>query len=383
MSSYYEILNVSNISSQADIKKAYHKLALKYHPDKNKSVEAEEIFKNVTKAYATLSDPDKRRFYDISGIESDDNVISSEEAFEMFNNMFQQFAPTLFDMSNMENIQYSDIEQFNLNDFNITVLSSTIPTVVNACDSNIINDISTHLLQSMNVFKEKPVDLHKYNNITEPISKPYSIIELPIESKQRSDDIFVTIDVTISDVYLRKIKLVTISRLRKQIDNTYTRVSKKFKVPCFTSEITLHNEADEIDGYIECGDIIVTINILNDTKFILYNENDLLLHHDISISDIYNGFTFKTKMPNKESVIIESLEASLLESKNYIQKIPKKGLPLLKDDNKVYRGDLYIKFNIKLPQIITTDDKTIINRLFHSNHTKLLSKSNNFILSNI
>lgn len=65
--SLYEILEVSESSSEADIKKAYRKLARKYHPDVNKSPEAEEKFKEINAAYEVLSDKEKRAQYDQYG----------------------------------------------------------------------------------------------------------------------------------------------------------------------------------------------------------------------------------------------------------------------------------------------------------------------------
>jgi molecular chaperone DnaJ len=66
-SDYYTILGVEKTSSPDDIKKAYRKLALQYHPDRNKTKEAEGKFKEVTKAYEVLSDPQKRQTYDQFG----------------------------------------------------------------------------------------------------------------------------------------------------------------------------------------------------------------------------------------------------------------------------------------------------------------------------
>lgn len=64
MSSYYEILGVSENADQAAIKKAYRNLAKKFHPDKNKESGAEERFKKITEAYENIGDPTKRSEYD-------------------------------------------------------------------------------------------------------------------------------------------------------------------------------------------------------------------------------------------------------------------------------------------------------------------------------
>src|ERR1043166_4128066 len=65
---YYKILGVEKGVSQADIKKAYRKLAVKYHPDKNPGdKKSEEKFKELNEANEVLSDPEKRKKYDALG----------------------------------------------------------------------------------------------------------------------------------------------------------------------------------------------------------------------------------------------------------------------------------------------------------------------------
>ncbi len=64
---YYDVLNVPRAASQDEIRKAYRKLARKYHPDVNKTKDAEERFKKIGEAYEVLSDPEKRKRYDTLG----------------------------------------------------------------------------------------------------------------------------------------------------------------------------------------------------------------------------------------------------------------------------------------------------------------------------
>src|SRR4051794_280306 len=64
---YYKVLGVDRKASQEDIKKAYRKLARQYHPDTNKDSGAEERFKQISEAYDTLGDPEKRKKYDRGG----------------------------------------------------------------------------------------------------------------------------------------------------------------------------------------------------------------------------------------------------------------------------------------------------------------------------
>ena len=95
---YYEVLGVPRDADKKIIKDAYHRLAMKWHPDRNKSPEAEERFKEIAKAYAVLSDSKKRARYDARGFEgvahfSDDDLFRGVDLGSMFRDIGFGFGP--------------------------------------------------------------------------------------------------------------------------------------------------------------------------------------------------------------------------------------------------------------------------------------------------
>ncbi|MCK4836091.1 MAG: DnaJ domain-containing protein, partial [Candidatus Aminicenantes bacterium] len=91
---YYKVLEVGKNASKGEIKKAYRKLAMKYHPDKNKdNKEAEEKFKEISEAYAVLSNDEKRKQYDQFGAEGFSRRFSQEDIFRGFDlgSIFREF----------------------------------------------------------------------------------------------------------------------------------------------------------------------------------------------------------------------------------------------------------------------------------------------------
>jgi len=97
---YYEVLGVAKTATPDEIKKAYRKLALQYHPDRNPgNKEAEEKFKEAAEAYGVLSDPDKRKRYDQFGHAGVGGAggfgggagMSMDDIFSQFGDIFESF----------------------------------------------------------------------------------------------------------------------------------------------------------------------------------------------------------------------------------------------------------------------------------------------------
>ena len=130
---YYNILNINKDASYDDIKKAYYKLALKYHPDKNKDDNAEEKFKEISEAYEILSDENKRLSYDNNNL----NINTFSNANDIFNKVFQNhnFNININNMfngfNNMNSIQTIKSVQTIINNGKQTTIEKTITTDIN------------------------------------------------------------------------------------------------------------------------------------------------------------------------------------------------------------------------------------------------------------
>ena len=99
---FYDVLGVGRDASQDEIKRAFRKLAFKYHPDRNKMPDAEERFKEISEAYAILSDPKKRQQYDVQGFEGIKQQYKQEDIFNRgtFRDVFSEFGFNADDLFN-------------------------------------------------------------------------------------------------------------------------------------------------------------------------------------------------------------------------------------------------------------------------------------------
>lgn len=124
---YYKILGINNNASDDEIKKAYKKMALKFHPDKNKSPDANEKFREISEAYQILSN--KNKTSNLNNNFEETNFVDAEELFKQFFNRSSVFTSAFNDnffnnvFENM-NININNTRQHQTNS-NINVFSYT------------------------------------------------------------------------------------------------------------------------------------------------------------------------------------------------------------------------------------------------------------------
>ena len=112
---YYQTLGVNKNASDEEIKRAYRKLAMKYHPDKNPNKkEAEERFKEINEAYAVLSDKEKRKQYDTYGAEGFRQRFTQEDIFRGFD--FDEILSGLFGGRGRREFRYGGRGGFDFGD---------------------------------------------------------------------------------------------------------------------------------------------------------------------------------------------------------------------------------------------------------------------------
>ena len=339
---YYDILGVSKNATFDEIRKMYKKLALKYHPDKNKdNEETTNQFKEISEAYDTLGDEQKRKSYDLYG-NTDDNFV--DDPFSMFNDIFSTHMNNFMNMNYENSINLNDIlsglsgfSSSNVQIPNIPNIHFKVHTFSSRKENNPFQNINNNIknnISSNNNFR---------NNDTDSINEQ-TLFKKP-------DDIHINFDVSLEEIYSQEKKEIFIDRYRNK-NNIFKLRNKKIDIYVYDKEIILENNGNEVKGGTERSDIIITINNIKHSYFTRINDYDVLYIKDITLKEIYNGFTFDIKLPNKtnENITIKCKGNNFYKNNLLLHKINDKGIPYL-ENNKWKYGSLFIKYNIKLPNI--------------------------------
>lgn len=322
---FYTLLEIDKKATEDEIRKSYKKLALKYHPDKNQNnPEATERFKLIAEAYATLSDPQKRRTYDMFGHESDIDNTMPFNPQDIFNSIFggQSFG---FE----KNVDLSDILggmgggngiKISVHTFGPSSPSSSmgqmpfidinqIQSYMNECGIDVDEELEQarnfgmpniqemlHNVQSLKarLNKENKKNSKREKKNSQHVKKDSQHVKKDnIIYAGKPESLVYDLYASLKDIYNGESKHVEYS-----IYKNGTEIKKSLQIPLKGRMVLLENGGNSLPNYEFRGDVVFNIyqnqdlEDSNDYGFTRINEYDLLIHKKFNFKDNKNGFIY-------------------------------------------------------------------------------------------
>ncbi|XP_077215064.1 uncharacterized protein LOC143849771 [Tasmannia lanceolata] len=330
---YYKTLQVDRNAKEEDLKKAYRKLAMKWHPDKNPTnkKEAEAKFKEISEAYDVLSDPQKRAIYDQYGEEALKGQVPPQGASPSGPTMFK------FNPRSPDDI-FSEFFGMASPFGGMGDMGGGSRGGARFTRSIFGDDIFASFgggrgETSNNVLRKAP----------------------PIER---------TLPCSLEDLYKGTTKKMKISRDAIDSSGRPTTVEEILTIEIKPgwkkgTKITFPEKGNEQRNLIP-SDLVFIIDEKPHSTF-KRDANDLILTQKISLLEALTGYTVQLTTLDGRSLTIP---INSIISPNYEEIVRGEGMPIPKEPSK--KGNLRIKFNIKFPSKLTSEQKTGLKRLLTS-----------------
>lgn len=383
MNNLYEILNINKDSSKNEIKKAYYKLASKYHPDKKSG--DEEKFKKISEAYQVLSDDIKRKKYDEGNIYNEDEYINP---FVFFNNIINS-DNNFINIFNEMNKGFNGLNNYSENMYDISDISDIFK-------NNPLSDILNNKFKKKNKVIDIEITLDElYYGVKKKViintknkCNTCNGIGYDIKDKIKCDEcndgftfennIKIPCDkcktkgyIIFNDNYCNICK-----------GNCYVIKSCKYNIKINKGsingkEIILKNKGDYLVEENYTNDLIIKLKEIKHPTYVRKN-NDLYININIDFVDLLCMDFYKLKYLNNEYIYIQT---DNILNPNNTYTIRDKGMPIM-IDNKILFGKLNIKFNINYPIIYNNDIKEKIKKVYKYKSKVDSKELNNNIIYN-
>ncbi|KAJ4796825.1 hypothetical protein LUZ62_048071 [Rhynchospora pubera] len=342
---YYKILQVDKNATDDDLKKAYRKLAMKWHPDKNPNnkSQAEAKFKQISEAYEVLSDPQKRTIYDQYGEEGLKGGVPPPGAGGA------SFFPGGAD-GHGTSFQFNPR---NANDIFAEFFGSSSP-FANMGGSSMRGGPGGMRFTSGGLFGDD--FFSSFGGADGPMN-----MNMNMNRQMKAAPIERTLPCSLEELYKGTTKKMKISREIADASGKTMPVEEILTIEVKPgwkkgTKITFPEKGNEQPNVVP-ADLVFIIDEKPHPVF-TRDSNDLVTIQKISLAEALTGYTARINTLDGRTLTVP---INAVISPDYEEVVPREGMPIPKDPTK--KGNLRIKFDIKFPNRLTSEQKTGIKRL--------------------
>jgi len=350
---YYKTLGLSRGASEEDIKKAYKKMALKYHPDKNKSAGAEEKFKEIAEAYEVLSDPKKRQVYDQYGEEGLKGGLGNNNNANNMGGQNTNFTYTFHGDPRATFAEFFGTSNPFENFFNLHPGGGSA--------SGLFTDNLDSGMDSMDdpfAFSSLGGGLGFGHSAARTPFRSHSFNVGPRKEKPQDPPIEHDLYVSLEDINRGVTKRMKISRRVVSNDGSVRKEEKVLTInvkPGWKSgtKITFQREGDQAPNKIP-ADIVFIIRDKPHPHF-KREGSDLKYTCQLSLKEALCGARAEVPVLGGERMVI-NMQDEIVEPST-VKRIVGKGLPNPKEPRR--KGDLIVSFDIVFPKSLTQSTRDL------------------------